>query len=347
MKTIQFFLLFTAYCLLPTSSIAQEEKAPPQLTGGLLIGSSNYLGEMGGKDKDARAHIIDLQMPKTRYAIGAFFRYQTHPLYAFRGNLFYGRLTGDDALSNITGRRTRNLQFRTHILELSVVAELEMIQLISNLKSGGAVRNFLGAKYTAFSVFLYAGVGLFHFEPKAELIRGSKDWIKLRPLATEGQGVVKDEKGKDTKKYKPIQLAIPIGLQVTYSRNQALRFGLEIGTRWTSTDYLDDASTLYPDPSVFNGDATAIALSNRSVEYIKDNPPTENDQDILDMHQPGSIRGNPKNHDFYFFTTFVVSYNLKFLFKAGGFRRPRIQKSAQFNFSITKKRKKRNISKKR
>ena len=53
-------------------------------------------------------------------------------------------------------------------------------------------------------------------------------------------------------------VSVPFGVGLKYSLNERLNIGFEIVHRFTNTDYLDDVSTTYVDPSVFppNPDGT-------------------------------------------------------------------------------------------
>ncbi|HOZ88379.1 MAG TPA: hypothetical protein PL029_11510, partial [Bacteroidia bacterium] len=46
---------------------------------GVAIGSTNYLGDIGGKDKERQNFISDVQLAKTRYNVGGFVRYKWRP----------------------------------------------------------------------------------------------------------------------------------------------------------------------------------------------------------------------------------------------------------------------------
>ncbi len=46
-------------------------------------------------------------------------------------------------------------------------------------------------------------------------------------------------------------ISIPFGAGIKYSLNERFNIGFEILHRYTNTDYLDDVSKTYVDPSVF------------------------------------------------------------------------------------------------
>jgi hypothetical protein len=145
------------------------------------------------------------------------------------------------------------------------------------------------------SPYLLAGVGCFHFQPEAN-INGS--WSMLRPLHTEGQGF---REFPERREYQLQQINFPVGMGVRYEMSTYAIFRLECIYRLLKTDYLDDVSTTYIDPKIFDlyysADAAALAktLADRTVEL-----------DPTHKTIPASLRGNPKNKDAYF------SFNLKF-----------------------------------
>ncbi len=282
-------------------------KFKPEWEVGGMFGTANYLGDLGGGKTPAKPWLLDLQLKRTKLSFGAFGRYADNPLYAFRANLAYGRISGDDRITEYGNRRFRNLHFRSDIIELSVVTELSLSWLFQKyvldgifnkgIASWGFRKGGWGRKSKVrifYNVYGFLGFGVFYHNPKAEY---QGEWHALQPLGTEGQGIIP---GKD--KYKKIQPAIPYGLGFSMLFNERYRVGLEIGWRKTFTDYLDDVSGDYADVDLIRaayGDVAA-ALSNRKAEYT-------NDRRELNT----SIRGDPTHKDWYFFTHLVFSYKFR------------------------------------
>jgi len=297
---------------------------------GINLGVSNYLGEIGGTGKtgkgtERRPFVYDLKLKQTKFAGGGWIRYKLHPLISAKANLMYLRIGGADSLSDYPNRKGRNLSFRNDIFELSVQAEYNFFTA-RDITKRGRVRIDLGA-------YVFAGIGVFYHNPKA-LYLGK--WVALQPLGTEGQGRIEvtDKKGKTEtlKSYKRIQLSIPIGIGMYWTLKRKWRFGWEVGLRKTFTDYLDDASTRYPkDPSIFDDDPMAKALSNRTPTnlYL-----VTDDGKILtsDLYGNGTIRGEPKHKDMYMFiglnAGYVVRgkgnfYRTQYRFRTGAKKRKR------------------------
>lgn len=311
-KQIFLSVFFTIICLINLAFAQADQEI------GIMLGSSSYLGDIGGKN-EARPLFLDLQITKTQPAIGILYRYQTDPLYAFKSHFFYGVISGDDALSQIDTRRLRNLSFKTSIFELSTTVEVELFELESRILSGSTFRRSVGniSSGHQIHVFFYLGLGGFYFNPTAEY-NGTK--YSLHKLGTEGQGIP-----GGPRKYSQFQLNIPLGFEVYYPLSPLLKLGFDIGLRKTFTDYLDDVGGNYFDPALiqqYYGNEAA-ALSNRTAEVSADGQPWL-------YSSPGSIRGNSKNTDYYFFTTFSLSY--KFL--TAKYYQPKFQRTSR---SISKR----------
>ena len=92
------------------------------------------------------------------------------------------------------------------------------------------------------------GVGVFHFNPMGQYIdpnTSQTTWVYLQPLHTEGEGFVANRPN-----YALTQLNIPMGFGIKYYVSEKVNLGLELLYRKTFTDYIDDVSTTFVDPSV-------------------------------------------------------------------------------------------------
>ncbi len=249
---------------------------------GVHIGASNYLGEMGGKEKPRRDFIMDMKLPKTRYTIGGYYRKRFDPLLAATASLKYFRISGDDALSTNPARVGRNLSFRNDVFELTTRADFYFYH---NPDVGNTGRYIL-----ALRGYIFAGGAAFYHNPQAQL---DGEWHNLRPLKTEGQD----------QPYPKISFAIPNGAGFFFSYKNKYRFGFELSWRHTFTDYLDDVSTTYPDPEELDSEL-ARKLSNRTDEVYaedKDLPPRAN-------YGPGQKRGDPNHTDSYVMANITVGF---------------------------------------
>ena len=218
----------------------------------------------------------------TKPAGGAVFRYTLNPRFAVRANAFLGNIQADDALSPNLGQQQRNLNFKSKVSEFSVQAEFNFLEYQ------------IGNERNKFTPYIFAGVGVFKFNPVATYNNYN---FTLQPLGTEGQGL----EGGPKKKYKLTQMSIPFGVGI--KTNLAKRIGLSIewGMRKTFTDYLDDVSTTYYDPA-------ALAASRGAVSAVASDPSKGTDPKYTNV---GRQRGNPTTKDWYSFAGFVLTLKLK------------------------------------
>lgn len=263
---MRFFIYLIFTFLMVTSSLLSQTKKRNfrQHEVGIMIGGSYYIGDLNPRK----------QFNLTQPAGGVFYRFTPNYRYAFRGGFNYGNIMGDDSQSEDADQIQRNLNFKSRIIEFHAIAEFNFLEYrISN------------DKYK-FTTFLFLGLDVFNFKPRAQM---GNFWIDLQPLRTEGQ----------SKGYKLTQVAIPFGLGVKMNVTKKVGIGIEWGPRKTFTDYLDDVSGTYPDPfaspfSSING----VKLSDRS----KNAGSNVNEQ-----------RGNPRTKDWYFFFGLTLNFKLNFV----------------------------------
>ncbi|MBP7184473.1 MAG: outer membrane beta-barrel protein [Saprospiraceae bacterium] len=247
-------------------------------SAGIKVGVSNYSGDL---DPDPRINI----MREFKPAIGIFGRHQFNDYFGIRAGFDYCQISGNDDNNADTSRQKRNLSFKSNIFELNLLGECF----------------FLGYQpynlERIWSPYVFMGVSMFYFNPKA-LYKGN--WVELQPLGTEGQGLASFP---DREKYKRVQLSIPFGGGLIFALNEAWNIGIELGMRYTFTDYLDDVSLTYADyyELLNNNGELSAALSNRIGEYFGSTEP---------MTVPaGTGRGTPKNKDWYAIGGITLTYN--------------------------------------
>lgn len=150
------------------------------------IGATQFLGDLGGKDLVGKDYSLrDIDLPSTNIGGMVGFRYRFKPHWATSTTLNVGLLKGDNALTNKLIRNSRNLHFRSIIVELA--QRLEFI-ILSNEKFGARqrIRGLKYAKNKNDQLYVFGGVGAAYYNPQAKF-QGS--WVNLRPLKTEGQGL--------------------------------------------------------------------------------------------------------------------------------------------------------------
>ena len=207
---------------------------------------------------------------------GLFTRVNFSNRFSGRLGINYGRVSGDDL--KYERNQGRRLSFRTDIVEVNLIGELNLFTL-GNRRAGGSL----------VIPFLYGGVGLFKFNPQT---LDNNQWIDLQPLGTEAQGLP----GYDDP-YQLVQYNIPLGVGIKFILNDTWTIGLEFGGRKLFTDYLDDVGDTvinYQDLIKGNGELAA-RLSNPRI--------TDQDADLT-YFRGGEFK------DWYYFGGLTVAYNI-------------------------------------
>lgn len=258
-------------------------------------GAMNALTDIGGHSGRGKGFVKDLNLSATRPcgSLGAGLLYRYTLGLKITGT--YGTVTGTDAVlrndqTDARYRYKRNLNFQSQVAEVAVLGELFFLQALANVSS---------EKRLLCSPYILGGMGIFHFNPQADLdgIR-----IALKPLHTEGEGFA-EYPGRP--EYRLTSFVFPIGIGLRYDLSAAFHIRLEVLHRITTTDYLDDVSTQYIDPALFNKYLTAdnaqlaIALSDRQAEL-----------NGLHSTQPGSTRGKSNKRDSYFTAELKIGLTL-------------------------------------
>ncbi|MBD0332387.1 MAG: hypothetical protein ICV66_07005 [Chitinophagaceae bacterium] len=155
-----------------------------------------------------------------------------------------------------------------------------------------------GEQEFRFTPYVTLGAGIFNYDPYAYL---QDEKYFLRPLGTEGQG---NASYPDREPYSSMAVSIPFGVGLKYSINERINIGFEVVHRFTNTDYLDDVSKTYVNPSIFppNPDGSpsvALLLSDRS--YETGSP----------IGAKGVQRGNSRQKDQFATAIFYVAFNLQ------------------------------------
>jgi hypothetical protein len=270
------YILLAVICL---NSYSKSGQAQYKLDYGFKLGLSNYLGEMGGDEKTRRDFVWDMKLNQSKWVAGGFTRYRFNNFFAVNLGVTYARIQGDDALSANPGRRGRNLHFRNDLLETSTRGE---VYFFNENDVGNRGRYQLD-----FQAFAFGGMAAIIHSPKA-LYQGQ--WVKLRPLETEGVS------------YSTVTVGMPVGIGFFFTQKRRHRLGWEISWTPTFTDYLDDVSTNF-----------ASGLSGASYD-LGNRRPELGDQAGLPQeinYTPGSKRGDPTHNDTYMFTSFTYSYLVK------------------------------------
>lgn len=236
----------------------------------IFAGPMNYQGDLQDKRYTfEQAHV----------AGGAGITYDISDRFSSRFHILFGKISADDKYGK---NAERNLNFSSSIFEANAALQYYFYPLNSR----------------SVTPYVFAGLGVFHFNPYTRDTTDSKYFLK--PLSTEGQGFVQ---GRSP--YSLTQIAIPFGAGLKLSLTDDINVGLEVGFRKTFTDYLDDVSKTYVERSVLlaNRGPKAVELAYRSGELKNGNTYPDPNVDVI-------IRGNPKSLDWYYFTALTLSFRL-------------------------------------
>ena len=239
----------------------------------------HFSGRVGfaGYKGDLKARSISLSQTKFLFSLGA--RYDLSEHVMARSYITLTGLKADDKKGTALMQQ-RNLNFKSKIFDWELTGQYSFFSLNDKW----------------WTPYVFAGIGLYHFNPYTKDAGGAKTFLK--PLSTEGQGFQ-----PGVKEYKLWQLYIPFGLGAEYSLNEDMRVGLEMGYRKTFNDHLDDVSGNYVDESRL---LTARGQKAVDLAYRGD--------EVGAGPYPAStvMRGNPKNKDGYYYV--ALTYTVRYFF---------------------------------
>lgn len=206
-------------------------------------------------------------------AVGFSVKRNLDSYWALKLALFTGKISADESKSPYQQERNRNLSFFSPLTEGSLQVEFNFFDYGFD---------FMQKRFTP---YLYSGIALTGFNPKTTY-KGST--YELKYYRTEGQ----------VNQYSTITYSFPIGAGVKFNFGHYFNISAEFGARNVSTDYLDDVSGYYPDPSLLQDNspektALRLALSDRSINKIG---------------VPGTQRGDFRKKDSYLFVGITLSY---------------------------------------
>lgn len=299
---------------------------------GITVNAMNYLGDLSPASNWGSTDISF-----TRPGFGIDFTHRFGPRYSLRGSFLYGTIRGDDFESadpvddDARFRYVRNLNFRNRIKELSVVGVFDLFKNEASYISR-----------VQWTPYAFTGITVFHHNPQGYVSDDSGlpeagSWVDLEPLGTEGQysELPSDAVNAGIDTYSQIQIAIPFGIGIRYRLNQVFDISFEMSTRFTFTDYLDDVSANYVDPTVLNSDL-ARYMADRSTEEFAAISGDLRDIQAINATTGGANsegryngfgtegefnkRGGINDDDIYFVTTIRVAYIIGASFTRAKFR---------------------------
>ncbi|MFT7121502.1 MAG: hypothetical protein ACJAZ9_001680 [Neolewinella sp.] len=268
MPQLRFFSFFALLVLLvPTSANAQLEMRGLEI--GPWVGASIYLGDLN----------TDFRLDRPNVAGGFAARYNFNHRLSARVSVNYGKIEAYDSDSDNPFELNRNLSFESTILDGTAQFEFNFLPY------------FHGHKEYFFTPYVFAGLSVFRYEPKALSANG--ELVSLRELGTEGQ-----LRGEE---YLVIGSALTYGLGFKWDLSYEISMDVNLGIRNANTDYLDDVSTSYPDASDLERQRGPLAFELYDRGLMRD---TEGDR----IDREGEQRGDDTVNDTYIFLGIGINY---------------------------------------
>ncbi len=290
MKSIIGFIIYIN--ILFTTINAQEN-----IIGGVkgmfeisaTLGANSFLGDIGGTRGEGAPFIKDFTASTTSLLGGASIMY--HPTYwcGIKAGINFTSVNAADSLIKNEGgqerwRYYRNASFRSSITEAYFGVEIYPWMMFENEAELHVIEPFVGV-----------GAGVFNFNPTAEL---NGQVVELQPLSLEGQGF---EEYPDREPYQLTQFYIPYSLGVKFYLDNRFSLSTGIQFRKTFTDYIDDISTTYIDPVLFDSYLTLDQANQARQLYSRSLRP--------EKVKPGGEKANANSNDTY--STIFLSVNIR------------------------------------
>lgn len=255
----------------------------------ITTGANNFLGDLGGTQGEGRPFLKDYTMKTLRPLVGLGVQYTPKRWFALNAGFNFTKVVGIDSLINNDGgqerwRYNRNLSFKSNIFEAYAGVIFYPMQFFEKRYEVRTVEPILGVH-----------LGVFHFNPQANL---NGEWVKLQPLRLEGQG---STEYPDRKPYTLTQIYYPatVGVKIYFNNRYALSTGFIF--RQTKTDYIDDISTTYIDPTLFDKYLTSSNASIAKQLYARSRQPWKVRPDVEKAH----------SYDNDSYTTYFFQLNIR------------------------------------
>jgi hypothetical protein len=295
--SVRIVVLFLSLTIISTSSHSQSiTTGNGKWEIGLGFGPMFFLGDLGGSAGVGKRFIKDLDFPLTKLSKNLYANFYAAEWLGFRIALNHGTLQGDDAQAPNKGgaeedRLLRNLHFKTSVLEGYFAAEIYPTVFLEQYDE----------RKGKFRPYGIVGIGMMKYKPKA-LLDGQ--WVELQPLRLEGQGMVEYP---NSKPYKLVQKEVPLGFGFKYYLKENMYVGLEILHRQLFTDYIDDVSTVYIDPILFDSYLSAADAAKAKRLYYRGTyaGAVTRPQEIQTYQ-----RGDPTENDAFFSTILRFGWRL-------------------------------------
>jgi hypothetical protein len=234
---------------------------------GAKVGGAGYMGELN----------LNNPLKISGLAAGAFVKYNFDPYWGLGLHYMHGTIAGDDAKSNLSEARARNINFKTPLDEISFQVDFNFLDYFS----GGGRRNF--------SPYVFGGAGGLVFKPTATY----DQFYRTYKWQSEGQ----------TQRYRTYTLSAIYGGGVKARiKNTSFSVLAELGFRTPLTDYLDDVSGYYAPKYTTSNDKPLLTEYEHAFNVISDPSPNQ-------IGAQDTQRGDGRKRDSYMFATIGLSFS--------------------------------------
>jgi hypothetical protein len=307
---------------------APEFVERPGWSVGMNFGMSDLWGDVGTKSP-IHHYANKNYWDNPHFMGGIFTRYAFHPGFVFRAAINYGSVYANDNWNvnqaenaatvedDAYQRYLRNLDVKSNIWEGNIMFEINPLRL-GNLEKHSAKKRM--------QPYLLVGGGYFHFRAKGTYTprgtdgraNGQGRQVDLEDLYLENQGDMMDPT-TDTL-LMGAGLALPTGMSkvwvpevcggvgMRWDIANQVSLGIEYVYRYAFTDYLDNVSTEYVDPRVFDiihrndPEKALMAKEMYDKSWLVD-------KNVY--HKPGELRGNASDKDGYSTVAISVFFRIK------------------------------------
>lgn len=321
-------LLFLCFITLTLNSFSQN------LNLGVATGITNYFGDLGNDEffqgsstaPGVAVTVRNLIQPKAITGM-------SYSRVNLEARASWHRIGYDETapIGSREGKELRNynrgLSFRTDVIGMS-----------SHVTYTFFPNRRLPLHRQHAAMYVFAGLGVYYANPKADLFNGSIDinnryyfwsdgYVHTTPESAGGGEIIEKDGEFETNlldwktesaglagesynksKSTPWHIGVPMGFGFRYGINKKLNLSFEFGYNKFFSDYLDDVSKAYPTSAeldqAYPGDLDKQVLA----KYISD--PTDLGGAGGDTPS-ASPRGNPNISDSYSFINIEISYNLR------------------------------------
>ena len=254
----------------------------------IQVGASGFLGDLGGLDQIGTHNSpVDLELVLTRPAVSLAYRYKIIKNLNVHTSFNYLLVAGNDKLTAEPFRQNRNLNFKSNIFELATRVEFSFFSNKVGHRYGIKKTLSRRKKTRSWEWIGFIGIGAFYFNPKGLNTNG--EYVALRPLHTEGQGLP-----GGPKQYSNFAISIPMGVAFRMILSKQWCVGIEFNYRKTFTDYIDDVSTVYYDKAALSANYGPL-----SAQMADPNIGTIPGATLPNGDGTGAQRGNSKDMDAY------------------------------------------------